>query len=42
MNRIEINITQEVKDILDKYDTEKLLKTIPKDYQIAPTALTIY
>ena len=42
VNRIEINITQEVKDILDKYDTEKLLKTIPKDYQIAPTALTIY
>ena len=28
MNRIEINITPEVKDILDKYDTEKLLKTI--------------
>lgn len=42
MNRIEINITQEVKDILDKYDTEKLLNTIPKDYQIAPTALAIY
>lgn len=42
MNRIEINITPEVKDILDKYDTEKLLNTIPKDYQIAPTALAVY
>lgn len=42
MNRIEINITPEVKDILDKYDTEKLLKTIPKDYQIASTALAVY
>ena len=42
MNRIEINITPEVKDILDKYDTEGLLKTIPRDYQIAPTALAVY
>lgn len=42
MNRIEINTTPEVKDILDEYDTEGLLNTIPKDYQIAPTALAVY
>lgn len=42
MNRIEINITPEVKDILSKYDTERLLNTIPRGYQITPTALTIY
>ena len=42
MNRIEINITPEVKDILDKYDTEKLLNTIPRGYQIVPTALAVY
>ena len=42
MNRIEINITPEVKDILSKYDTERLLNTIPRGYQITPTALMIY
>lgn len=42
MNRMEVNITQEVKDLLDKYDTERLLCTISKDYQISPTALAIY
>ena len=42
MNRIEINITPEVKDILDKYDTEGLLNTIPRGYQIPSTALAVY
>ena len=42
MNRIEINITPEVKDTLDKYDTEGLLNTIPRGYQIPSTALAVY
>lgn len=41
-NEIEIGITQETKDILDKYDAEQLLNTIPNDYQLTESSLKLY
>lgn len=38
----EISVTQEVKNLLDKYDVEQLLKTIPKDYPLTLSSLKIY
>lgn len=35
-------ITTTVKDILDVYDTDRLLTTIPKDYIINPRAIEVY
>lgn len=42
INRIEVKITEETKDILDIYDTEQLLKTVPYDYQVPISAVKIY
>lgn len=42
INRIEVKITKETKDILDIYDTEQLLQTVPYDYQVPISAVKIY
>lgn len=42
INRIEVKITEETKGILEIYDTEQLLKTVPHDYQISISAIKIY
>lgn len=42
VNRIEVKVTEETKNILDIYDTEQLLKTVPQDYQVSVQAVKIY
>lgn len=42
INRIKVKITEETKNILDIYDTEQLLKTVPYDYQVPISAVKIY
>lgn len=42
INRIEVKVTEETKNILDVYDTEQLLKTVPYDYQVPISAAKVY
>lgn len=37
-----LKVTPEVKDILNKYDVNKVLSTIPKDYEVTLSALASY
>lgn len=42
INRIEIKISSETKNILENYDAERLLSTVPNDIVIKPASLNIY
>lgn len=42
VNRIEVKISSETKNILENYDAEKLLSTVPNDIVIRPASLNIY
>ena len=42
INRIEVKISSETKNILENYDAERLLSTVPNDIVIRPASLNIY